>query len=162
MSELLCDTDVLSALAKAKSLKILESAFPSSKFMISESVVDELKKAEEAGFKFPSRIFKFCKIVTMTEKELQKYSQTLIQGLSKTDVKNILIAKEKNLNLLTNDNLLYKTAEEKGVTTYDLRQVLIAVFESGEFDKEEMEKIIEKIEKKDNTQIQEKKQIFKR
>ncbi|KXA89120.1 hypothetical protein AKJ66_02805 [candidate division MSBL1 archaeon SCGC-AAA259E22] len=112
MSEVLCDTDILSALAKAESLEILNSAFPSREFVISESVVDELKKAEEAGFEFPSRIFKFCKTTTLTERELQKYGQTDLQGLSKTDTKNIIIAKERELNLLTNDSLLYKTAEQ--------------------------------------------------
>jgi len=162
MSEVLCDTDILSALAKAESLKILNSAFPSCQFVISESVVDELKRAEEVGFEFPSRIFKFCKTTTMTEEELQKYSQTNYQGLSKTDTKNIIIAKERRLSLLTNDNLLYKKAGEEGVTAFDLKQILTAVIESETLDTAEIKKVLNKIERKDNTQIQNKEDIFKK
>ena len=49
----LCDTDIMSALAKADELEILEMVFPNKKFLITEYVRDELDRSKQEGFDFP-------------------------------------------------------------------------------------------------------------
>lgn len=54
--KLICDTDLLSVFAKVDGLDLLQRAFPEGKFLISESVYDELLFSLEEGFEFPEKI----------------------------------------------------------------------------------------------------------
>jgi len=77
MDKILCDTDILSSLAKARSLNILEVVFPKGKFIITENVREELQESIDSGFKFPERIFKICETTIITKEELKKYKSSL-------------------------------------------------------------------------------------
>lgn len=160
MSEVLCDTDILSALAKADSLQLLNIVFPSRQLLISERVRDELQRSVEAGFDFPEKIFELCKTTALTEPELSESEELNSTELSRTDIKNITIAKKRNLPLVTNDSTLYRRAKEKGAKVFDLRQILKAVYESEKLTREEISEILNRIETRNNTIIKNKEEIF--
>jgi len=61
----LCDTDIVSALAKADALDILTLIFPNAEFLITEYVRDELLISKREGFDFPEKIFDFCHTTTL-------------------------------------------------------------------------------------------------
>ncbi len=158
----LCDTDIVSALAKGDELKILEMVFPNTKFQITEYVRDELDRSKQEGFDFPDRIFEFCEITTLNEVELKVYESMESLIISKTDIKNLIIARSRDIPLLTNDSKLYRESVKKGVKVYDLRQILKAIYLEGLVSKNELKEIVGKIEEKDNTHIKEKEDLFKR
>ncbi|KXB01421.1 hypothetical protein AKJ41_01630 [candidate division MSBL1 archaeon SCGC-AAA259O05] len=160
MSEVLCDTDILSALAKADSLHLLSIAFPGREFLISDHVRNELQKSVEAGFDFPEKIFELCGTTTVKEQEPKEPEELNTSGLSRTDVRNITLAGERSLPLATNDSLLYRRAKERGVEVYDLRQILKAVYETRKLSREEISEILNRIETENNTIIKNKKEIF--
>lgn len=162
MDKVLCDTDIVSALAKAEALHLLKTVFPGGKFLITEYVQDELKKSKEEGFSFPDKIFEFCKITTLNESELKNYKSKSSLEISKTDLKNLIIAKSRGTVLLTNDSKLYREARKSGVEVYDLRQILKAIHEEELVSENELKEVVEKIEKRDNTYVKNKREIFKR
>lgn len=161
MNKVLCDTDILSALAKAKALYVLEIVFPEHNFLITEHVREELQKSMDAGFDFPKKIFKLCHLTTLKKSELKEYEQLDLPNLSETDVKNIVIAKERDISLITNDSALYTEAKKRGISTFDLRQILRAAYDKEKLSRKEAIKILQQIEEKDNTFIKDKGEIFK-
>lgn len=151
----------MSALAKADELEILEMVFPNRKFQITEYVRDELDRSKQEGFAFPDEIFEFCGITTLNEDELKVYESTESLTISKTDMKNLIIARSRDIPLLTNDSKLYRKAVKKGVKVYDLKQILKVIYLEGLVSKNELKEIVGKIEEKDNTYIKEKEELFK-
>lgn len=162
MSEILCDTDIMSALAKAEALNLLKVILPRRKFLITEYVKDELRKPKEEGFDFPDKIFEFCETTTLNSSELKKYESMGSLEISKTDLKNLTIAESRGTILLTNDSKLYKMANKRKIKVYDLRQILKAIHKEDFISKNKLKKVVKEIEKKDNTYIKNKGDIFKK
>lgn len=162
MTKVLCDTDIISALAKAGTLELLRTVFPEGDFLITEYVRDELRKSKEEGFNFPDKIFEFCRTITLSGSELKRYDSTESLEISKTDLKNLIIAKSRDLVLLTNDSELYRKANKRNVKAYDLRQILKAISKENSVSEGKLRKVIEEIEEKDNTHIKNKGNIFKK
>lgn len=158
----LCDTDIMSALAKAEELDILKKVFPNSKFQITEYVRDGLDRSKQEGFDFPDKIFDFCKTTTLNEDELKVYESMDSFRISKTDMKNLIIARNRNIPLLTNDSKLYNEGVKRDVKVFDLRQILKAIYFEGLVSKNKLKDIVGKIEGKDNTNIKEKEDLFRR
>lgn len=162
----LCDTDILSALAKVDSLDLLKKVFPKRELLITEYVEDELEEVEKLGFDFPDKILKFCETITLNKEELREYEKTKndrdLLGLSKTDLKNLVIAKSRNLKLLTNDSSLYRKSSKRGVDVFDLRQIFKALYKEEKLSESEINKILDLIEKEDNTVIKNRKEIFEK
>jgi len=161
-AEVLCDTDIISALAKADELDLLKLIFPKHEFSITEYVRDELDRSRQEGFDFPNKIFDFCKTITLNEKELEIYESIDSLKISKTDIKNLIIAKNRNIPLLTNDSKLYYQCSKKNVKVYDIRQIIRAIYIENLVSKEKLKKILSEIEKRDNTKIKNKEDLFKK
>ncbi|MBS3817877.1 MAG: hypothetical protein KGY76_09990 [Candidatus Thermoplasmatota archaeon] len=160
--KVLCDTDIISALAKADALDFLPLVFPDRKFLVTEYVRDELDVSKQEGFDFPKKVFEFCETTTMDENELKIYEAIDSLEISKTDLKNLVIAKNRDIPLLTNDSKLYSEGVRRDIKVYDLRELLRAIYEEDLVSKKELKKVIEKIEEKDNTHIKKKREIFKK
>jgi len=158
--KVLCDTDIVSALAKADALDTLTLIFPDTEFLITEYVRDELMISKREGFDFPKKIFDFCHTTTLDEDELKIYESLDVLEISTTDLKNLVIAKNRNIPLLTNDSKLYREGEKRGIVVYDLRQLLKAIHKEELLPKEELREMIRKIEEKDNTHIKNTWNIF--
>lgn len=77
-------------------------------------------------------------------------------------MKNLIISRSRDIPLLTNDSKLYRKAVKKGVKVYDLRQILKSVYLGGLVSKNKLKDIVGKIEEKDNTNIKEKEDLFRR
>ena len=84
----------------------------------------------------------------------------ITSALAKTDLKNFIIAKNRNIPLLTNDSKLYYKCAENDVKVYDLRQILKTIFVENLLPDEDLKNIVTKIEDKDNTKIKDKVDLF--
>ncbi|MEA1924997.1 MAG: hypothetical protein U9M95_03920 [Candidatus Altiarchaeota archaeon] len=158
----ICDTDLLSALAKTKQLRILTELFPKAKFYISEAVYEELTTSKEAGFDFSDDIFRFTELVALTEDEFKSYIPLREErrGLGRGELQSMVIAGSRGLVFLTNDDLAYRVAEERGVRVYKLGDILKFLWKHRIRTKKEVGVLIENIEREDNTFIKNKNMIL--
>lgn len=162
MEKVLCDTDILSALAKADALDLIHEALGATP-AITEYVYDELERSREAGFEFPGRIFEAVEVTTMDEKEAAAYLRIRERndhaGLSSTDIKNIVVARERGMILLSNDQLALRRTEREDVLALDIYDLSRKAFLNG-FNEAELNEILDAIEKKDNTLLKHREKIF--
>jgi len=120
-----------------------------------------LNTNEVAGFKFVETIEKLIsfrdaknkiRILSPESRELE-LACTLQETykLSLTDCECIVLAKSKNIILLTDDTYLGKVASQEGVkNVYDLKSALEANIIEGEIEnRKELEEIIENLKQKD-------------
>lgn len=163
--KVVCDTDILSSLAKADELKVLKRVFPEAEFLISDRVFDELLKSKREGFSFPQRIFDFCAVIDFEKEEFQEYQKRRkgknYLSLSNADIANLVIAKERNHPLISNDSVLLKKAESRSVLALDMFDLFRILFIREELSFSQINSILNKIEDKDNTNFKDRDEIFK-
>jgi len=73
-----CDTDILSAFSKINGLLLLSELFPKHKIVISNGVYEELIFIKQAGYDFVNCIIDSVEIISMNEKELEKYRSFIL------------------------------------------------------------------------------------
>lgn len=128
---------------------------------ITNSVYIELMRAKEMGFSFPDKIFNSITIITLNDSELidfQKYSQE--RNIHYGEAEGISICKNRNAVFLTNDSIVVKFCETKGIKVLDLKDMLIFMAGNGLVTKTEMVSILKNIEDKDNTVINSREDIL--
>ncbi|MFP4608169.1 MAG: hypothetical protein ACOCTR_05145 [Candidatus Natronoplasma sp.] len=162
--KLICDTDLLSVFAKVEKLELLQKAFPEGEFLISESVFDELLFSMEEGFEFPERIFQMCEITSLQHNEVDLYrkrrKKSKFLTISKADLRTLIIAKERNLPILSNDKRLLKFAEEEELLALDIYDIFQILFKKEILTEKDIRDIIFKMEEKDKTNFKDKEKIF--
>ena len=153
---ILCDTDVLSCFAKIKGLQLLKQLFPNAVFLISTAVYEELMRCKDAGFSFPDRIFEFTDVTQLNKGELEEYKLILARArhLGHGEIHSIIIARFRKYPFLTNDKIAKKFAKEYGVVTWDIPDILKALWAKGVKSKEEIKRIISEMERNDRMVIQ--------
>jgi len=164
MMKMICDTDLLSAFAKVNELKLIKKVFPEKKFIISESVFDELLYSLEEGFDFPERIFDMCDITSLKQKEIEMYKRwrkkSKFLTISKADLRTLIIGKSRGIPLLSNDRLLLQFADKEGVLALDIYDIFKLIFKNEILSEEEIRDILTIMEEKDNTRFKDKEKIF--
>lgn len=162
----ICDTDILSVFAKAKKLELLPKAFPNEEFLISESVYDELIVSKEEGFDFPERIFEHCEITSLKENEIKQYKKKKKNSkyfpLSKADLRSLILAKEREIPLLSNDSHLLKMADEEDIIALDIYDIFKIIYREKILPKKKIKSILSKMEEKDNAIFKDKEEIFQK
>ncbi len=163
--KIICDTDLLSVFAKVDRLDLLQKAFPEGDFMISESVYDELLFSLEEGFDFPEKIFKMCDITSLEKNEIKTYKERRRKGkfltISKADLRTLIIGKERDLPILSNDGRLLEFADQEKILALDIYDVFKILFRDNVLTKEEVKTILAEMEEKDKTKFKDKEKIFK-
>ena len=147
------DCDIASIFAKIGRIDLLKETFPSGVY-ITNSVYIELMRAKEMGFSFPDEIFESITTITLNDSELidfQKYS--LVKRIHSGEAEGISICKNRNAVFLTNDSIVVKFCDAKGIKVLNLKDVLIFIAENGLIPKNEMVNVLRDIEDKDNTVI---------
>lgn len=157
------DTDILSTFSKINKLKLLKELFPNSKFYISNRNETELFKAKKLGYKFIKRAiaFKPAKLLlNRTEHlEFQKLKESK-KSLSSADSETLVLAKSKNLVILTNDVNVQKEANKQYIPYFNLPMILREFWKQRILEKDDVDKLISQIEKEDNVIIVDKEEIF--
>jgi len=159
--DLIADTDILSTFSKIKKLDLLQKLFPKSKIYISHESKEELLQAKKLGYKFVAKALKF-KSMMLTKDEMPEYQQIKENRkvLSTADVESLVLAKFRNLMMLTNDVQLQKEATKYKVHYFSLPMILRELWKQRIIAKEYVNKLIEQIEKEDRVLILNKEIIF--
>lgn len=154
MQGFLIDTDILSIFAKADALPILCRLFQCERLPITPGVLDEILVPLEYGFGFPRRILARAEIVSIAPEETKDYETLRLQGkLSAADAEMIAICKRRGWVYVTMDKVALQCAEEFGVRTVDLRALLEAIKRAGLLSLEQLQALIERMEREDRTVI---------
>lgn len=157
-----CDTDVLSAFAKIDGLMLLSELFPKHKIVTSNGVYEELIFIKQAGYDFVDRIIDFVEIISMNDKEQEKYHYFLSStSLGKGELQCISIGVFRKYPFITNDKKAKRFAEQNNVTAWDIPDLMKALWKTGIKSKEEVKGILGALEKKDLMIISNKEKILK-
>jgi len=131
------DTDILSMFAKANVLV-------------------------EYGYSFPEEIFKRFEVIVPTKKEYLEYEKLLVlyPFLGKGELEAISIAKMRNCLFATNDLKAFNVALKEKVLPINVHTILKTLWEKKFYNKSELLKFIQKLERADNTKIKDIDKIF--
>lgn len=151
----LVDNNVLSALAKIERLDLLSNLFDSVR--TPSSVVDELDRAEAAGYDFIERIDAvktydggWLHIVTPTDTERRLADEIQDHALSSTDAQCIAIAASREWRLLTDDSHVGTVAAQRDVSVWDVPLILRAAIRRGYIETdEELSTILDSLRTRD-------------
>ncbi len=142
------DNNILSAFAKIERLELLSALFDT--VGTPPSVIDELDRAEAAGYEFVRRIDAiksyndgWLEIIPLTASELELTAEIRDHALSTTDAQCLAVASNRNRRLLTDDSHVGTIGQQHGVAVWDLVLVLQAAIQCGEIsDPEELADLI--------------------
>ena len=159
--DLIADTDILSTFSKISKSSLLQKLFPKSRIYISNKTREELLQAKKLGYKFVVKVVEF-KSLKLTQNELIEYQQIkeARKSLSPADIETLVLAKQRNLLMLTNDISLLKEAIKYNVTYFNLPMILRELWKQKIVAKKYVNKLIEQIEKEDRILIVNKEIIF--
>lgn len=152
----LVDNNVLSALAKIERLELLPAVFHA--VTTPSAVVDELNRADAAGYEFVDRIDAvktynggWLEVVAPSETELSMADDIRDHALSTTDAHCIAIADCRGEQLLTDDAHVGTIAGQRDVEVWDLVALLQRSIGAGEVENvDELETILDDLRLKDN------------
>lgn len=119
------DNNVLSALAKIDRLELLPTVFGT--VGTPPAVLDELDRAEAAGYEFVERINAvkahndgWLEILAPSEEELELADEIRDHALSPTDTRCLAIASCRNCRLVTDDAHVGTIGRQRDVIIWDL------------------------------------------
>jgi len=149
--KIITDTDIISSLAKIDKIDLLRAVFRNLEIQIPVGVYEELEKANELGYDFPKKIFKATETISLKDVELKAYKEKMSEerNLDKGELQGIVIAKNRDMKFLTNDNVARKEAKNNNIKTYNLAEVIRAAYLDGELNKEDVERLIKDLKQKD-------------
>ncbi len=131
--------------------------------MIPTGVYEELERSKEIGYDFPDRIFSYTKTISMDDDELEEYKIYLTEKrkLDKGELQCLVISASRDFTFLTNDTLARKEAKNKGIKTYNLAEIIRAVYLDGELSKNEVKEIIMELKEKDHFYFSDETELYK-
>jgi predicted nucleic acid-binding protein len=157
------DTDIASCLSKINGFDVIFKLFPNSKFFIPTRVLEELREAEELGFRFVGTVFsllgKKFEIVSLNEEEMRDYEEiNSIGRFGYGEKACIAICRNRDdFILLSNDGHVNKKSRELGIRVYNLEDLLSLAIEEGVIKSEmELEALMSRIENSDRVRIRDK------
>lgn len=161
--DIIIDTDILSTFSKINKLYLLKRLFSKSKFYISSENEAEILEAKKLGYTFIAKALAFSRIKLILNENEKLYFQklkTTKSSLSSADIESIVLAKSRNLVLLTNDINVQKEAIKQAIPYFNLPMILREFWKQRILTKEDTNKLISQIEKEDNIIIVDKEVIF--
>lgn len=159
---IVCDTDVLSAFAKIDGLELITELFSKHKIVTSNGVYEELIFIKQAGYEFVDRIINFVEIISMDDKEQEKYHSFLSStSFGKGELQCISICISRKYPFITNDKKAKHFAQKNDVIAWDIPDIMKALWKTEIRSKGEVKAIMENLEIKDMMIIKDKEKILK-
>ncbi len=146
---IVCDTDIISAFAKAEALEELIILFKD--VYIVPAVYFELKKSLEAGYTFPQNIFGKIKTLELSaeEKETTKDFASHIKTLGIGELESIVVCKTRDFLFTSFDKSAIKFSEQNGIKTVLGKPILRSLWSLSICSVERVKEIIKLIEERD-------------
>ncbi|MCK5773169.1 MAG: hypothetical protein KAH57_05225 [Thermoplasmata archaeon] len=151
---ILIDTNIISTFSIIDDIGFIFDSTRRDCIYISTNVLNELEIASEMGYVFVDAIFtmindKSIKVLSMTEEE-SLWSIGLPQSFGMGERDSLAICKFRNGIFLSNEKKVNRYCERESIYCLDLPSILRYAWKNGIRSKEEIEKMIQTIEEKDN------------
>jgi predicted nucleic acid-binding protein len=149
------DNNILSALAKIERLELLARLFETVGTPV--AVIDELYRAEIAGYEFVERIHAsksynggWLTVISPTDAELKLAEDIRDHALSTTDARCIAVASERERRLVTDDAHVGTMGQQHGVEVWDLVLLLAAAIRTERIESaNELSQVMENLRQTD-------------
>lgn len=150
--KIICDTDIISSLAKIDKINLLREIFRDLEILIPIGVYEELERARELGYDFPLKVFDSTKTVSMMNDELELYQKKMSENrdLDKGELQGLMIAQNRGLKFLTNDNVAREEAKNRGIKTYNLAEIIRAAYLDDKLSEQGVKELIKNLKEKDH------------
>ena len=161
---ILLDTNILSTFSKIKKLGLLYDVFNINVLYISPNVHAEIMVAKEKGYAFISQVVDLLqkrRLITLplaSEEEIKTNKIPL--SFSKGERDSLVICKERDGIFVTNERKVINYCKKHDIKYFDLRDILKGLHQFMNFSKDEVSKLIDEIEEKDNIIIKDKNEIL--
>jgi len=143
---------------------LLRKLFPEKDLLITFEVYNELLRAKEVGYDFVDDILKQgFEIVNLDLDLIQEYETKTkeLKNLHPGELTSIMLCKRDGIDFVTNDNRAKRFCQDNGVEWLDIIDILRLCYKKHILDKNEIEKMVDDIEKYDRTKITRKKEILR-
>ncbi len=139
----------------------MNELFSGEEMLIANGVYEELAYIRESGYDFVDQIFSFVRNTPMNEDELDMYHSFMKRtNLGKGELQCIAVCIVRGHPFITNDRKARNFASAKGVVTWDIPDILKALWMTGIKSKEYVASLMELLEQKDLMVIKNKNQIL--
>jgi predicted nucleic acid-binding protein len=164
MTSIVFDTDILSTFAKTDGIQYLEKLFAKDRVLITPSVYSELKVPKEYGYDFPDQIFNSDKfeLVQLNGREIDEFKSKLIEikTVHSGELETIIIAMNRSYIFSSMDIKALEYAVSQNVEVLHFHTILKALWRFGILTQEEVNEIIDIMEREDNMEIKDRDMIF--
>lgn len=164
MNALVFDTDIVSTFSKIRALHLLKGLFPNQEFYLPLAVREDLIAAKEAGYGFIDYLWssELFKIVSYSEQETDLVGRLVMErtSLGSGEIACIAVAKCRHWIMVTNDTAAKNECDRQGVRFIDLSTILGSLWREAIIPKNEVEDLINQIERKDRVKIRNRKEIL--
>lgn len=154
------DSDILSMFGKVGAVPHLKRLFV--EIYIPPQVYEELRRAKEIGLDFVDELIENVKILNLSEDEYSEFVPLMINEdyLHSGELQGIVLCKHRNGVLLTNDMRAKNFCKTDNIVYFDLKGILRALYKKNVLDGEGIRDLVESIEEKDNTRINDFEDVF--
>ncbi|MEA1925249.1 MAG: hypothetical protein U9M95_05205 [Candidatus Altiarchaeota archaeon] len=161
---ILVDTNIISTFMKIERLDLLFKVFNTPKLYLSSNVFQELKVDRDRGYAPAEELF--CLIndhridIVIPSKKESLLTLKLPESFGSGELDSIAICKEREAVFLSNEKKVINYCKRKGITCFDLCDILAALWRYKLLRKNEIRELIKEIEERDNVFIPSKDIIF--
>lgn len=157
--DVVVDTDILSTFLKVRRPDLIRRLFPKSKIFLCPEVVSEIRRAAELGMVNETRYGLGATKLTRAEKAIAREIGRR-PALGRADCECLAVAQFRMSLLLSNDRTVREEASSRGIDVMSLPQALRELWRTGVVNKEDLVKLAEEIERKDNVVFKGRRLIF--
>jgi predicted nucleic acid-binding protein len=160
------DANILSTFARVGESELLFALFPKTALTVTPAVQFEITAGVHQGFSFLGTVVGLIesgrlRLGPLTRPELSA-KQRMPQTLGEGEAESIALCQSRGWTLLTNDRRARSFAETLGLTVYDLRGLLRALWRYRICSKKRVRQLADRMEAAENMVIKNKEAIFKR
>ncbi|HLC84503.1 MAG TPA: hypothetical protein VJH22_01800 [Candidatus Nanoarchaeia archaeon] len=161
---ILLDTHILITFSLADKIDLLIDLVVGHRLGISSNVLAEIKKGQEKAYPHAALSIKYVlqsKIeVLIATTDETRFIQELPSSFGRGEQDSVSIAKHRKGIFLTNEKRIINYCERERISCITLEMILRSLWEEGIQTKEQVKRLIDDIEQRDNLVISSKEEIF--
>jgi predicted nucleic acid-binding protein len=162
---IVADVNILSTFARVGEVKLLFALFPKAEIVVTPAVQFEIMAGVHQGFSFLEEVVSLIesghlRLEALTKHELLE-KQRIPATLGEGEAESIVLCQSRGWTLLMNDRRARNFAESVGLTVYDLRGLLRALWRYGIRSKKQVRQLADRMEAAENMVIKNKEALFK-
>ncbi|MFB6100325.1 MAG: hypothetical protein ABEK16_03550 [Candidatus Nanohalobium sp.] len=151
---LILDTDASSVLAKGEIIEETLELFSNHQVAITPKIEEEVERPLEYGYSYPEKILRNVEVTNIREEEKDKYREWFEESsVDKGELEATVVAKDRDAIFFTMDQQAKRFAEKKRVQTLSINNLIKLLIQKDFLSKEEVNSAVEKIEERDNREI---------